>query len=1204
MTDAARDLGLDLPLHGLQLVEASAGTGKTFTLATLYARLVIELKLPVSSLLAVTFTDAATQELRTRIRERLQLAAGIADGEPVDPSKADHVITQVLVQAALAHEPVARLRLRLRQAAEQMDLAPVYTIHGFCRRALADHAIEAGHAPGDVELVKNERSLREEVATDLWRMVCQDADDAGALMALWASPADMAASLRDLVNVDVLLPEDVAPDVAAEKELRAALAEAARSVALGYQAHGAETKRQLDAAINAGWMHASHFSSARLQLGWQTLHAWVIGGCIGAPAGNDDDRKRLLLAGDEQIQAKTNKAHRAETALISNPFTKAVDQWEWLRRKVVEFDSQRRIRLVHRLRRDAAGQLARLKRERRLQGFDDLIRSLATALAGQHGQRLAECLRAQYRIALLDEFQDTDPQQWDIFRRVFAQAPEDGLPRALFLIGDPKQAIYRFRGGDVFTYLDAAKQAEGHATLAQNFRSRPLALQAVQALYADAGATPFGEAGISFVPVGAGGSVADDALRLDGAVAPALHVLALPDAPSGVYSADGGRAAAATACVATVRQLLSDGYATCREAKQMRAVRPGDIAVLVQSHRESRLMQRTLARAGVPFVAQGRDSLYASSEAQDLLTLLEACLHLADDSRLRGALATSLIGLDAAALAALDSDGQGHRLWQDRALGWRTRWEKHGPLALVTDLCAANAPRLLALDDGERRLTNWLQLAESLQSEGSGHDSPAVLALLRQRIADADADNDEELMRLESDAARVRVLTLHKSKGLEFPIVMLPFLSQAGSSAPRGGLALARFHDGVRRVARMKAGDDAAYKEASDRDKAETRAEKLRLLYVGLTRARLATWVCFGPTKDALDTPLADLLFGAERVVKPESLSAAAIRERLDALALSAPAAIRVADAALAVPPGAPALEAPMALPPAAQPVRYFARDWWVHSFSGLAREAGGAEERRAADESEPLLPGSRFAGARFGNVLHEALEEVDFAAWRDAGDAPPAGQSAALERALRNGGYGTPNDLAEGVPLLAKLVFHTLNVSLPEGVRLCDLPSAQRRPEMEFHFSLAPARLDAVLALMHGHGLVVARQAFGKRERLEGLMTGFIDLVYEHAGRFHVLDYKSNQLPDYGPDTLADAMAHSEYDLQYLLYTLALHRWLRFRLPGYDYDRHFGGVRYLFCRGLDSSRADSPGIHASTPPRALVEALDALLLPTAAQDA
>jgi exodeoxyribonuclease V beta subunit len=1195
MTDADLDLGLRLPLSGLQLVEASAGTGKTFTLATLYARLVIELRLPVEEILAVTFTEAATQELRTRIRERLGLAARLAEGAAVDPARAGDVLTSQLVQSALRDESADSLRTRLRRAAEAMDLAPVHTIHGFCRRALADHALEAGQVPGEVELVKNERGLREEVATDLWRQVCQDADDAHALMALWPSPAAMASSLRDLVGVDVLLPAPLPLDAAHERALREQFGAAGPAVAKAFVLHGARTQEALRACADAGALNGTTHGDRSTAPAWRALEAWAQGGGIGSPA---DERVRLF--GTLKLAGAIKKPFQGKVAAPANALTDAIDYWLSLRDAVEQADQQRRIHLVHRLRREAAERLQKLKRERRLQGFDDLIRGLAQALDGRRGEALADGLRGQYRIALVDEFQDTDPLQWAIFNRVFAKAPDDGGPRALFLIGDPKQAIYRFRGGDVFTYLAAAAQADGRETLRRNFRSRPRLLQSVQALYAGAGDEPFGQADIPFVEVGAGGFVADDALVIDGATAPALHFLTWPDAPEGAYSADQARGLATVACVASIRALLGTLHAQLREGGALRPVRPGDIAVLVETHRQAQQVQRALMRAGVPSVAAGRDSLYLSEEATDLLTLLEACLHLADDARLRGALATPLLGLDADALAALDADGPAHRQWQDRALGWRQRWDRHGPLALVTDLCALNAPRLLGLDDGERRLTNWLQLAETLQSAGAGHDAAGLADLLRERIAHADADNEEELMRLESDAARVKVLTLHKSKGLEFPLVFLPFLAQAGAAGPRGtGVTLARYHDGVQRVARLKTDDADDWLHAKECDKRETRAEKLRLLYVGLTRARLATWACFGPTKDVQDTPLAWLLHADVRAPKPAKLNAEAIRTRLDSLALLAPGAIVVADAPAQVPPGAPVLEALPEVPPAAQPQRRFSRDWWVHSFSGLAREAGGADVRRANDESEPLLPSSRFSGARFGNVLHESLETVDFALWRDwPGDAPPPGEAAALERALRNGGYGSANDLAEGVPLLASLVGHTLNVVLPEGVRLADVAPARRRPEMEFHFSLAPARVGEVLARLHAHGLVGERQGFGTRERLEGLMTGFIDLVYEHDGRYYLLDYKSNQLPDYGDDALADAIAHSEYDLQYLLYTVALHRWLGFRLPGYDYDRHFGGVRYLFCRGLQSGRADSPGVFASVPPRALVEGLDALLRP------
>jgi exodeoxyribonuclease V beta subunit len=415
---------------------------------------------------------------------------------------------------------------------------------------------------------------------------------------------------------------------------------------------------------------------------------------------------------------------------------------------------------------------------------------------------------------------------------------------------------------------------------------------------------------------------------------------------------------------------------------------------------------------------------------------------------------------------------------------------------------------------------------------------------------------------------------------------------------------MARFHDGIQRVATLFAEKGSAA-ELAERN--EARAERLRLLYVGLTRARLATWLVWGDVNHAGNTPLAWLLHrqpGAEAV---DAIVDASIPQRLSLLQQQAPAAIAIIDASTS--PALPRLRFSSddtLAPAAAVAMRSLSRDWWVYSFSQLSREDDGREQGGAGDEIESTsLPApSRFSGARFGNSLHAALERTRFEAWRDGReDAPPPGEEAALIEALRGEAYVGDNDLAEGVPLLARLIRHTLTVRLPEGVRLADLPAPARRSEMEFHFALRSTPLDALLTLLHRHGLLREREKFGQRTRIEGLMTGKIDLVYEHAGLFYLLDYKSNQLPDYGAAALDAAMHDSEYTLQYLIYTLALHRWLGFRLgAAYDYDRHFGGVRYLFCRGLDATREDSPGIYATRPSRSLIEALDELLAPATAE--
>ena len=502
--------------------------------------------------------------------------------------------------------------------------------------------------------------------------------------------------------------------------------------------------------------------------------------------------------------------------------------------------------------------------------------------------------------------------------------------------------------------------------------------------------------------------------------------------------------------------------------------------------------------------------------------------------------------------------------------------------------------------DGERRLTNYLQLAEELQAaDAHALGLAGVLAELERRIEDADAGNDGELLRLESDAKRVKILTLHKSKGLEFELVFLPYAATNGAERMHGKPRMAKYHDGSRRVALLlpEKDDPACAIEA-----AEERAEELRLLYVGLTRARLATWVVWGAVNNAHKTAMAWLLHRSPGSETVEPITQAALEQRLSLLQSRAPAAISVQPAPLATDwPRLPFAQAAPA-PAAAIAARVLDRDWWVYSFSQLAREDSGVDSRGADDEIEawPELAYSRFSGTRFGNSLHAVLEKTAIGKWLEwTSQLPPTGEFDVVADALREQGYTGANDLVEGVPLLTGLVSATLNVRLPEGARLAALPDAARCNEMEFHFALAPTRIQEILDLLHRFGIVAGRQAFGLRQRLEGLLTGRIDLVYEFAGRYYLLDYKSNQLRDYDQQSLGQAVRDSEYDLQYVLYSLALHRWLRFRLgAGYDINHHLGGIRYLFCRGLDQERDDSPGIHALTLPPALIEALDALLQP------
>jgi exodeoxyribonuclease V beta subunit len=1234
------DLALALPLHGVQLIEASAGTGKTHTLAGIYTRLIVERRLGVRQILVVTFTKAATEELKSRLRARLLLCAEVAAGLPAfaaAPSP-DLIQSRTLVAAALRDETAPALQARLRLAALELDSAQISTIHGFCQRALREHAFFAA-AAADGELVATDRDLIQTIAEDLWRerAVAADGEAFSALCAVVGNVEQFARLLPRLLDArERLLPQPAW----SEQQARAAIAAAARSGALLAQVwaeHGERAFAALIAHAHAGNINARSYALEKIQADAAIFARVFASGRTPQPA----------LLSRYTTTALAAKGNKNKAPLPRQVFFNAIANALMSPEQTHAAQHELGLHVLHASIASARARLEAIKRAARRFSYDDLIRHLYDALSGPQADDLADALRQQYPCALVDEFQDTDAQQFAIFAAIYrdraghgldALSANDSSTHALFLIGDPKQAIYRFRGGDIHTYLAARARADGVHALITNFRSTPGYLRALEYLYTFAGRAAFADARIGFEPVAPGGGVADDDLLIDGRPATPLTFWLAPDGDEAISKSD-ATAALAHGCAAAILDLLTrarNGQAQLRDARadgqsDYRALEPRDLAVLVNEHKEAAAMQAALSALGLPHVCVSKRSVFATIEARELHLVLDALVEF-DEGRLRAALSSMLFAYSLADFAALATQPE---RWRDLLALFaelRQTWLAHGVLAMLERLFERRAAGLLALQGGERRMTNWLQLADLAQAA-----SAQVFGLrgltdwLGVRIAHADDENEDEQLRLEADADRVQVRTIHASKGLEYPVVFLPFAAlRRGESNTYPKLL--RFHsqdDGTTPgsaaaflISDKEAAEQSAARSAGTAENAEDLAERLRLLYVGLTRARCACFVAAGVFgKNGMAPALLHLL-----AVDDEQSAARVLPQRLGALSARAGTSNGREFIALAPLPehssGHWRSPAQATLGPARKATRRLRELRGLYSFSRLSAGAHAetaAGDERAGIDDEPSSAGApatlatmdlpaALRGARFGIAFHEILEKVDFSAWRDwRGAAAPARQQELLERVLLRHALIDAHGSSLIRQAVTQLVAMTLNAPLPLGACLAELAPAQRRAELPFHFAIEGADPAQWLQRMQAHGYLPERTRFAlDAPRLAGLMTGVLDLVVFHHGRWWVIDYKTNVLDagarggldesnPYAPTRLAQAVRAGEYDLQYLIYLVALHRWLKTRLGShYDYARDVGGALYLFVRGLDGGGVN--GIHRDCPPAALIEALDAML--------
>ncbi len=1189
----ARPTPLTAPLDGGLLVEASAGTGKTYTLTTLAARLVVEAGHSIESLLIVTFTVAATGELRTRIWQTLHAARDAVRVAAADANDQARELAAHWRRAGIAD---AEAEARLTRAIRDFDHANITTIHGFCQRALAEFALHAGlpfafAVSGDAALEV------ESAARDFWRR--RMVQEPVSLLEYAKQQKFVLDEAATWTGQHHAKPSVMRPEAAPDGSKQDSRPEREAWVQAFTATH--------DAWLDLAQRRTFHEVIERYQWKKNSKDESVCRAVIDALEANDPGLLPLKDAGYFAPTSLADKLFKKNPppdirlyACFERLGAAAMGLGDaWL-------SGQRRGLLA-----SARETLHRGTWDARRLSFDALLTQLHRALASAGGDALAARMRARYPVALIDEFQDTDRLQARIFEKVYAA---DHAAGGLIVVGDPKQSIYRFRGADVFAYLDAKTPVTaGHTLdLTVNYRSQPALVRAVNAAFGRN--NPFLLPAIRFKAAHAaphdGGALQVQDEEHD----PTPFQLHLFPGNDGKKWGKGDleRVAAEHAAGRIVRllELGASGKALVRRASGPAAGIPlaaGDIAVLVRTGKQGQAVSRALRQGGVRTVELGTDSVFDSAEAAALHQLLHALA--ADESdynaaaRLRGALAGDLFGLDLHAIDRLRDDDQAWADWNDRAREWRGIWARDGIASLLRHLLFADRPacatNLLAYPDGPRRLTNFLHLTDLL------HDAETRDRLSRRGLMDwfahfkaqPERGGETAQLRLDSDENLVKIVTVHRAKGLEFPVVFCPF---AWFGHRPNTETTAEYYDADAHTPVLDVRPSPA---AIDRQRDEQHSDELRLLYVALTRAQYRCEVTWAWARDGEHSPLAWLLHGQETRTASErhvrGLGAAdwlaevrQFGERAeDAISVSVATPTPVNGSVPAALPGAKSLVA-------RRLHRQLARTRQLTSYSALASGAGSEEspgEHEATYvDPEPAPDDIRNeftfpAGTRPGNCLHEILAQRL---------QPHGDLEGACRDALAKWGIDP-----EWIEVVRTMVTSTLNTALlPDGggdtgignvFRLGDVD----RPiaEMQFHLPIRGFRRGDLDRALKAHGYD-PRLADGADD-IHGFLNGFIDVVARVGERWYVMDYKSNwlgnDLADYSPAAIGRAMDRHGYHLQYLLYVTALHRLLRIRLADYDYDRHIGGAFYLFLRGMRPHQPGS-GVYRDRPSRACIEAIDA----------
>lgn len=1200
---------LSLPLNQSSLIEASAGTGKTYTMANLYLRLILGVggePLNVEQILVVTFTKAATQELRDRIRAKLSDVAKWFENPESEEAKKG--LSEPFLQKLYTEirPNLAKALLRLRIAEQEMDLASIFTIDSFCQKMLFQYAFDSG-VRFDIDLQTDESKLLDRLSEETWRELFYPADLAQAAIAqkVLHSPRKALAQIKS--HLSEMLPA-LSPEQ--QKLLNADLREeTARYLPFISQAkqYWRENREAIVAPIqqqfesNSKTLNGSSYKPDYLKKWLITLDEWA------------ENSELIFLVeplnrfSQSFIEQKTNK----NSNVIQSVHFEKIDQFITQYQNEFEqlhslLDIQTTFRFFEALR----AKLRAYKNSHIEKNFTDMILYFYHALTSEKGYILAEKIRKQFKFAMIDESQDTNQVQYDIFNAIFMQEPHCGF----ILIGDPKQSIYKFRGADIFSYLNASNEVTEKFTLNKNWRSLPDIVKGVNNLFTfpkDSEHSPFLSPNIHFQPVE---YKKPESELLDGNKA--WNIYLQPEAYNrGHLRSD----LLAEQCADQICQQLNSaaqGALFIEEDKEtetekgiykQRIKRPleaEDIAILVRSHKDAARIKKALATRNIQSVYLSEDnSVYRSQEAKDLAFILTACLNPYAPKSILTALATSSWGFDSAEIYRLKNSENMWENYVEEFIHYQHIWKSQGILPMLHQIFIQQGliSRLKNSENADRKITNLLHLGELLQAETVNTENEfALLRWFIQQIENPQG-NEEQILRLESEEKLIKIITIHKSKGLEYPVVWMPFIAKKSQGAESEAISFYRdenqklcwdFNSKNKAIIEIK--NNAEY------------AEDLRLLYVALTRAKYQLHLIlpteFSSSWNAMHYILANGNLGKNGVQSQPALldkGFQAENSRFITLSDTAPSVQKY------------------------QPVLSETNEATAKTFSGTIYSSGqitsftalqAQNERLQNFQQKPPLvstdhgldydqesirtataayeePIQAFSPYQFprstkvGNLLHKFFELWDF-------------RQTANEAAIATLCEQLNLDEQWIAPTLAWFE-HIKTTPFGGGIQLAHISPQKRLNEWQFYLRLRNEKaLPQLNRLLQNESALAKKLPDLQLKQLNGFVRGFVDMIAQIDEKFYVIDYKSNFLgyfaEDYSPQKIENVIGQYRYDLQYLIYTLAVHRYLTSRLgENYSYERDFGGVAYLFLRAMDGT--ENSGVYFEKPSKTLIEQLDTL---------